>query len=179
MQISGPNPSYTAAVLKNVSAPSGASGASDANQGEYNASIEGLAALLSMQGADIVPSNMELALHIPASASATNSVTASVTAAGGPATAAVVAQQMMDSLGSNGVLSLADVEKAENGSTSSAAGTSVDSNPDSAISADFTKLSNGSGQLTLGQLTNAIQHYMDTQNQYPNGFGSRSISQPA
>jgi hypothetical protein len=34
------------------------------------------------------------------------------------------------------------------------------------------------GVLTASQLTGAIQEFMDNQSEYPNGFGSRILSQP-
>jgi hypothetical protein len=160
-------------VGQNVSAPSGAT------QGQYNASIDGLAGLLSTQGAEIFSNEYGTGSAHTCLGEQNVHRYHSRHRRGWPVTAAVVAQQMIDSVGSNGVLTVANVEKAENGSTSASASTSIDSNSYSDIAADFTKLSNGTGELTTAQLTNAIQHYIDTQNLYPNGFGSRTISQPA
>ena len=77
----------------------------------------------------------------------------------------------MDSLGSNGVLTLASVESAENGCTSAPASDLLDSNTDADITADFTQLSGGGGAMTLAQLTSAIQKNANPQNQHPDSDG--------
>jgi hypothetical protein len=75
----------------------------------------------------------------------------------------------MGALGSNGVLTLAEVQNAENGCTAAPAGDALDSNTDSDIAADFTQLSGGSSTMTLAQLTVAIQQDASPQN--PHSYG--------
>jgi hypothetical protein len=115
------------------------SGSFGGTRGQYDASIQGLAGLLSTQGEEILPPNSNLALHAPTSAGETSSSTGAATIAADAAapTAFGVAQQMIDSLGSNGLLTLSDVEKAENGSTSPSANTTFNSNCSSDICRRF------------------------------------------
>jgi hypothetical protein len=68
----------------------------------------------------------------------------------------------MEAVGSNGVLTLAEVENAENGSAALNA-TSLNTNSDADIKADFEKMSGGATTMTAAQLAAAIQSYMDTQ----------------
>jgi hypothetical protein len=178
---SKPSPTtYVGAQPTSAQAPQEARATASTNQGQYDASVEGLAGLLSTQGQVIMPPNMMLALHASqqsgVSAQSTSIATGPADAA--PVTASEVAGQMIDSLGSNGVLTVADVENAENGSTSPDASTSLDANSDTDIAADFAKLTGGTGVLTASQLTGAIQKYMDTQSERPKGFVSRILPQP-
>ena len=76
-------------------------------------------------------------------------------------------------------ITLADAEYAENGSAGPGAATSLDANSDGDIAADFSKLTGGSDVMTQPQLTSAIQQYMNTQSQHPDGFGPRILPQPA
>jgi hypothetical protein len=158
----------------------GSAAAGSASQGEYDSSIDGLAGLLSAQGSEIVPPNLKLALIAGSGGSSSSTILSSAggTTSSAPATATLIATQMMKSLGSDDVLTLADVEKAENGSTAASAVTSPESNSDADIATDFNKLSGGTNAMTVPQLTNAIQQYMDNQNQYSRGFGSRVVSKP-
>jgi hypothetical protein len=172
-------PSPAGAAAQPTAAPAGATGS--ANQGQYDASVEGLAGLLSEQGKEIMPPDLMLALHAMQQSSGftgQSTVTSTGPADPAPATASQIAGQMMDSLGSKGVLTLAEVEKAENGSTSPGAATSLEDNSYSDVAADFANLSGGSNVMTTSQLTSAIQKYMDTQSQHPYGFGTRILSQP-
>ena len=183
---SKPSPtSYVGAQPTSAQAAQAAGATASTNQGQYDASVDGLAGLLSVQGAEIMPPNMMLALHAlhalqqSGSSSWPPSSSASGPKDAAPVTASEVAGQMIDSLGSKGVLTLADVESAENGSTSPGAATSMDANSDSDIAADFSKLTGGTDVMTQSQLTSAIQLYMNTQDERPHGFGSRTLSQPA
>jgi len=181
---SKPSPTtFIGAQPTSAATPQEPAATASTDQGQHDASVEGLAGLLTVQGQEIMPPNMMLALHAMQQSGPSSSGQSSVSFSTGPAdsapvTASEVASQMVDSLGSNGVLTLADVENAENGSTNPAAATSLDSNSDTDIAADFDKLTGGTGVLTASQLTGAIQKYMDNQSQYPNGFGSRILSQP-
>jgi len=74
---------------------------------------------------------------------------------------------------------LADAEYAENGSTGPGAATSLDANSDGDIAADFSKLTGGSDVMTQPKLTSAIQQYMNTQSQHPDGFDPRILPLPA
>jgi hypothetical protein len=47
------------------------------------------------------------------------------------------------------------------------------------IAADFSKLTGGSDVMTQPQLTSAIQQYMNTQSQHPDGFDPRILPLPA
>jgi len=181
MHISGVSGAIQSSAVKPVSSAGtgpGSAAAGSASQGEYDSSMDGLAGLLSVQGSEICPPNLQLALVAGPGGASSSSVTS--TASGptdpAPATASFIATQMMDSLGSNGVLTLADVEKAENGSTASSAATSPFANSDADIASDFNKLSGGTNTMTLPQLTNAIQQYMNNQSTYSKGFGSRTVS---
>ena len=142
--------------------------------GTYSMSQINLAMLLSSQGATIIAPEMQIS---PELASQPHSVSLSAPApiggaeSSGPPTASQEAQQIMDSLGSNGVLTLASVESAENGCTSAPASDLLDSNTDADITADFTQLSGGGGAMTLAQLTSAIQKNANPQNQHPDSDG--------
>jgi hypothetical protein len=154
--------------------------AESASPSQYDASVDGLSALLSTQGEAIMPPNLTLALlALQTSGGSVEQCSAAASADAAPVTASQAASQMINSLGSNGVLTLADVEVAENGSTDADAATSLDSNCDGDIAADFTQLSGGTDTMTASQLASAIQRYMDTQNQHEDGFGSRIVSDPA
>jgi hypothetical protein len=80
----------------------------------------------------------------------------------------------MDSFGSNGVLTLANVESAENGCASAPAGDLINSNTDADIAADFVQLSGGASTMTLTQLTSAVKLYADPQSQRLNGYCNSS-----
>ena len=180
---SKPSPtSYVGAQPASADATQKADATASTNQGQYDASVDGLAGLLTVQGQEIMPPNIMLALHAMQGPGASSSGQCSASWTGpaepAPVTASEVANQMMDSLGSNGVLTLADAENAENGSTSATAATSLDANSDNDIAADFAKLSGGAAAMTVSQLTNAVQKYIDNQSQYPHGFGTRVLSEP-
>jgi hypothetical protein len=136
-------------------------------QGTYTIDPFNLAMLLSSQGATIMPPNLRLhpgqTSSAPQAGSVTSTETTGGTAPSGPLTASDVAKEIMDDFGSNGVLTVADVERAENGSTSAAAG-DVNANTNADIEADFAQLSDGATSMTLAQLTSAVKKYTDPQN---------------
>jgi hypothetical protein len=129
-----------------------------ANANRYLSSAGGMAALLTSQGATVTDPN--LVQFIDPRMTATGPGTVSGDVSGPPATPSYVASQIIAGIGSNGVLTLADVEKAENGSTGAP---TSNSNSDSNIAADFEKMSGGSTTMTATQLANALQSYMATQ----------------
>jgi hypothetical protein len=114
--------------------------------------------LLSSQGATVTDPN--LVQFIDPRMAETGSGTMTGNASGPPATPSYVASRIMAGIGSNGVLTLADVENAENGTTGTP---TSNSNSDTTIAADFEKLSGGSTTMTSAQLTNALKSYMATQ----------------
>jgi hypothetical protein len=129
-----------------------------ANANRYLSSVSGIAALLSSQGATITDPNLVQFINprdvMPGSAAATGTVS------GTPATPAYVASQIIEGVGSNGVLTLAEVENAENGTKGAP---TSNSNSDTDIAADFDKMSGGASTMTAAQLAGAIQSYMDSQ----------------
>jgi hypothetical protein len=88
------------------------------------------------------------------------SATASGKVSGSPATPAYVASQIIEGVGSNGVLTLAEVENAENGSKGAP---TSNSNSDADIAADFDKMSGEASTMTAAQLASAIQSYVESQ----------------
>src|ERR1700678_2700679 len=154
--------------------PTAASGSGQALNTNSSVQIS-LAMLLSSQGATIVPANFQLSPYSSLSQSSTATVsftgTSGSDAPSGPPTAASEAMQIMDSLGSNGVLSLANVQSAENGCTTAPLRDLINSNTDADIASDFTKLSGGGSTMTLAQLTSAIQGNANPQNQPSNSYG--------
>jgi hypothetical protein len=143
-------------------------------QASSNTAQLDLATLLSSQGATIIPPQMRTPPQLitaPHAISFTATQPAGGNALSGPPTALEQANQIMGALGSNGVLTLAEVEKAENGRTAAPAGDALDSNTDSDIAADFTQLSGGSSAMTVAQLTSAIQQDANPQNQHPHSYG--------
>jgi hypothetical protein len=144
----GATPPATAAPSQDSTATA------DANR--YLSSAAGMAALLSSQGATVTDPN--LVQFIDPRMIDTGSGTGD--ASGAPATPSYVASRIMAGIGSNGVLTLAEVENAENGTTGAP---TSNSNSDTAIATDFEKLSGGSTTMTATQLTNALQSYMANQ----------------
>ena len=145
------------ATAQTTAAPSQESAAT-ANSNRSLSSAAGIAALLSSQGATVTDPN--LVQFIDPRMAETGSGTMTGNASGPPATPSYVASQIIEGIGSNGVLTLADVENAENGATGTP---TSNSNSDTTIAADFEKLSGGSTTMTSAQLTNALKSYMATQ----------------
>jgi hypothetical protein len=125
----------------------------DANR--YLSAVEGIAALLSSQGAPITDPNLVQFINPHDVKPGSNTVTGNVS--GSPATPSYVASQIIEGLGSNGALTLAEVENAENATTGAP---TSNSNSAAEIAADFEKLSGGSTTLTARQLADALQTYM-------------------
>jgi len=152
-------PSYqstTAAAATPPAEPSQDSATtSDANR--YLSDVSGIAALLSSQGEPVSDPNLVQFIN-PDLPTGPRTVTGDVS--GPPATPSYVASQIIEGVGSDGVLTLAEVENAENGSTGAP---TSNSNSDTDIAADFEKMSGGSTTMTAAQLTNALQSYMANQ----------------
>jgi hypothetical protein len=124
----------------------------------HQSGVAGLAALLSSQGAAVSDPNLVQFINprdVP-----TGSATVTGEVPGPPATASYVASQIIEGVGSDGVLTLAEAENAENGT---AGALTSNSNSDTDIAADFEKMSGGSTTMTAMQLANALQSYMANQ----------------
>lgn len=140
-----------------TAAPSQESAAA-ANANRSLSSAAGIAALLSSQGATITDPN--LVQFVDPRMVKPGSGTTTGNAPGPPATPSYVASQIIEGIGANGVLTLGDVENAENGTPGAP---TANLNSDTTIATDFEKLSGGSTTTTATQLTNALRSYMANQ----------------
>jgi hypothetical protein len=132
--------------------------AATANANRSLSSAGGIAALLSTQGATVTDPSLVQFINPLMVKTGPGVLTGN--ASGPPATPSYVANQIIEGIGSNGVLTLTDVENAENGTTGAP---TSNSNSDTAIATDFEKLSGGSTTMTATQLANALQSYMTFQ----------------
>jgi hypothetical protein len=151
------HPSTTAAGAT-PSPTSSQDSAATAEANRHQSGVAGLAALLSSQGAAI--SDPNLVQFINPSDVPTGPATVTGDVSGPPATPSYVASQIIEGVGSDGVLTLAEAENAENGT---AGAPTSDSNSDTDIAADFEKMSGGSTTMTAVQLAKALQSYMTNQ----------------
>jgi hypothetical protein len=133
-----------------------------AGANRYSSGVAGIAALLSSKGATVSDPNLVQFINPIDTPAGPRAVTGD--ASGPPATPSYVASQIIEGVGSDGVLTLAEVEKAENGTTGAP---TSNSNSDSDIAADFEKLSGGSTTMTAAQLTKALQSYIASQSLAP------------
>src|ERR1700678_577440 len=149
--------STTAASAIPPAAPSeGSTATADANR--YLSGVAGIAALLSSQGAAVSDPNLVQFINPLDTPTGPGTVTGDVS--GPPATPSYVASQIIEGVGANGVLTLAEVENTENGTSGTPPS---NSNSAASIATDFEKMSGGSTTMTAAQLGKALQSYMNTQ----------------
>ncbi len=134
---------------------------SNSSAGPDYLAIDTFAALLSAQGKSVVAPNMALELTLDQSTDSgsrsSSTVRSTGTGGAGPwLTAADIANRIAKSIGSNGEVSLQDAEKAF-----TAPNPGKQTNSYATIAEDFKKLAGDDGQLSVPELTSAIQQYMD------------------
>ena len=139
----------------------GISQASNSSVSPDYLAIDTFAALLSAQGKSVVAPNMALELTLDQSTDngsrSSSTVRSTRTGEAGPwLTAADIANRIAKSIGSDGQISLHDAEKAF-----TAPNPGKQTNSYATIAEDFKKLAGDDGQLSVPELTSAIQQYMD------------------
>jgi hypothetical protein len=144
-----------------------------ANDAQYQQGVGNLSYLLGSQGDPLVNPFLDLSLRPDGdntTFSATSSASGDGSAPAGIPSAGKIAQQIMQELGSNNELDLSSVKQVLCNTPPGAI-----SNTDGSIAFDFSKIADGTGEMTLSQLTAAVQGLLNRGGWTSNGPGEGGL----